>query len=49
MHVLQLRRLLEAETLQGRPMLVLANKNDLPFSKTAVEIEKALGLPAMHK
>ena len=45
----QLRHVLSADALKGKPVLVLANKNDLPFSKSAMDIEKALGMPAQHK
>jgi len=45
---MQLRRVLEASALAGAPVLVVANKADLPFSKTAVDIEKALSCPVQH-
>ena len=45
---LQLRKIVDSEKLKGRPIIVMANKGDLPFSKPAADIEKSLGSLAQH-
>merc|ERR1740117_875521 len=43
----ELRRTLAEEALVGVPLLLLANKNDLPGAMTADDIEKRMNLSAL--